>query len=501
MIKGKIILFYPKTDKENSNMHMPLPALSIASDLLNSGYRVEIIDERKDFEYRKYLSEKLKDAILFGVSAMTGYQIKGGLEASRFVKAINRKIPVVWGGWHVSMLPEEALKNPYIDIGVIGPGEGALQQVCEKIIIGSSDFSGISGIVYKNNGEIINNIRTNNIDAMDSISRQAMGLLNVSDYIHQTELGSRSIFWVTSRGCPFNCGFCCSLKVYNRHWKGLSARKIIRDLEWLNGEYGINGINFVDTNFFVDKKRVLEMAQGIIEKKLNIQWAASVRVDQINLLDDKFLELLKKSGCIKLFIGAESGSREVLDLIDKNIKISDIFSMAGVLAKIGMIAEIYVMVGFPKDPLKDLNATLLLVKEIKKLYPNHQFTSFLYTPYPGTPLYNLAIKEGLKVPFCLEGWIDWNILEVRTPWIKTKGYSDRLHSFVKMYYPLAFPSDNLKRRFQDSKNGWIYWLLHKLESFRVRNDFFLFPIEWPVAKFANNLKAKYKILNEFSGFR
>jgi len=500
MTKGKIILFYPKPDKENSNMHLPLPVLSIASDLLNSGYRVEIVDERKDFEYRKHLPEKLKGAILFGVSAMTGYQIKGGLEASRFVKAINKKIPVVWGGWHVSILPEESLESPYIDIGVIGPGEGALQQICEKIS-GSSDFSGIPGIVYKNNGEIINNIRKNNLDMLDSISKEAIGLLSVYDYIHPTELGSSSIFWVTSKGCPFNCGFCCSLKVYNRHWKGLDARKIIRDLEWLAGEYGINGINFVDTNFFVDKERVLGIAKGIIERKLNIQWAASVRVDQINLLDDKFLELLKRSGCLKLFIGAESGSREVLDLIDKNIKIGDIFSMAAKLAKKGIIAEIYVMAGFPKDPLTELNATLLLVKEIKKLYPNHQFTSFLYTPYPGTPLYDLAIKKGLIVPSYLEGWINWNILEVRTPWIKIKGYSDRLHSFVKMYYPLAFPSDNLKKKFKDHKKGWMYWLLHKLESFRVRNEFFLFPIEWLVIKFVHNLKVKYKILNELSSFR
>jgi radical SAM superfamily enzyme YgiQ (UPF0313 family) len=321
------------------------------------------------------------------------------------------------------------------------------------------------------------------------------------NYIHKTELGSSSLFWVTSKGCPFNCGFCCSLKVYNRRWKGITVERIIEDLEWLVREYGINGINFVDTNFFVDKERIFKLTRGIIERNLNIQWAASVRVDQVNLFDNNFLELLKRSGCVKLFVGAESGSKEVLSLIDKNINIDDVFRMAGVLAKTGITAEIFVMAGFPNDPLGDLKETLSLVKKIKSMYPNHQFSSFVYTPYPGTPLYDLAIKEGLKAPSYLEGWINWNVLEVKTPWIKVGGYSDRLHSFVKMYYPLAFPSDNLKGRFKDLKKGWVYWLLHKLESFRVRNEFFLFPMEWLAMKFVKRLQMKYKILQGFVGFR
>jgi len=500
MNKRKIILFYPKTDRIKGNIHLPLPVLAIGADLLKSGFQVEIIDERKTPNYERILAQNSEEVCIFGVSVMTGYQIKGGLNASRLIKKFASRIPVVWGGWHISMLPEETLIDSAIDIGVIGPGEGMLQQISEALE-NNSNFSLIKNIVYKRNGEIIKNPQKNNIDSVGTITKEALKLVKVSDYINQSELGSKSVFWVTSKGCPYNCSFCCSMKVYNRHWKGKSGKDIASDIQWLFGEHGINGINFVDTNFFVDKERVREMATCLIEKKLNINWAASVRVDQINLFDDEFLDLIKESGCLKLFVGAESGSREVLDLIDKNINIEDIFRMAELLDSKKIIAELYVMAGFPINPLKDLSETLMLVKEIKKHYPNHQFTSFLYTPYPGTSLYDLALRNGLKSPSYLEGWLNWNILEVKTPWIKFKGYADRLHSFIKMYYPLAFPSDKLKEKFRDTKKGWIYRLLHKIELFRIKNNFFVFPLEWPILKFINNLKVKYKILEGFGGFR
>ena len=497
----KIILFYPKPDKENSNMHLPLPVLAVASDLLKDGYSVEIIDERKEPDYRRQLRNKLEETALFGVSAMTGYQIEGGLNASHFVRSINKNIPIVWGGWHVSMLPEESLGSPYIDIGVIGPGEEALQQIYASTARNTS-LSEVAGIIHKNGkGEIINSKKNNALDKLHTISKHALKLINVSDYVCNTELGSKSIFWVTSSGCPFNCGFCCSLKVYNRHWQGLEAEKILEDMQFLKKCYGINGMNFVDTNFFVDKERVVRLASGIIERKLDVQWAASVRVDQINLFDNEFLKLLKRSGCLKLFVGAESGSKEVLELIDKDINIEDIFKMARVLDKTGIIAEIFVMAGFPLDPQKDIHETLSLAKKIKEAYPNHQFTSFIYTPYPGTPLYGMALRNGLKVPNRIEEWSSWNMLEVMTPWIRTKGYSDRLHSFTKLYYPLAFPSDNLRKKFKDLKTGWIYWLLYKIESFRVKNNFFLLPLEWTMLKFINKLKTKSIFLKNLGGFR
>lgn len=489
MKKEKIILFYPKPNKENSNMHLPLPVLAVASDLLRDNYRVEVIDERVLPDYEDYLRAGLRESVLFAASVMTGYQIAGALKVSRFVKRLNKKTRVVWGGWHVSILPEETLRDPCIDAGVVGPGEGMLQLLQKRISQGL-DCSGV-----------IENKIGLNIERAGSISREGMALLKASNYIHSTELGERSIFWVTSKGCPFSCGFCCSLKVYKRRWRGVEAVKVIEDLEWLIKDYNIDGVNFVDTNFFVDKERARKILEGIIEKGMRLRWAASVRVDQINSFSRQFLDLLKKSGCVKLFVGVESGSKDVLELVDKNITINDIFNTAGILDQAGIIAEMYLMAGFPIEPMEDIKESLSLAKEVKKRHPNHQFTSFLYTPYPGTPMYPLAIDKGLKVPSTLEEWVNWNILEVKTPWIKRRGYSDYLHKFIKMYYPLAFPSDSLRRRFSLRWKGRIYYLLHKIAYFRVKNNFFIFSLEWFLVKFMNKVRSKYKILNDFGGFR
>jgi len=461
-------------------MHLPLPVLALAQDLINSGFAVEIIDERLKPDYKESFKNQLAEVTLFGVSAMTGYQIKGGLEASAWIKEEYPDIPVVWGGWHSSMLPEETLKNNYIDAAVVGPGEGLLPEIAQ---------GNKKGVLF------------GDTTLIGSISREALELVDMEQYIHDSELGKRSIFWVTSKGCPYTCGFCCSQKIYQRRWQAQSVEKVLTDISHLQREYDIDGINFVDTNFFIDKERIQKLAEGLIRENIRIKWAASVRADQINMLDNDFLELLSESGCIKVFIGAESGSVEVLELIDKKIKIEDVYQMADLLDKHNIVAEIFIMAGFPINPEVDLKDTLNLVKGVKEKYPNHQFTSFIYTPYPGTELYNMAQKHGLKPPADLAGWINWDMLQVRTPWIKKKNYADRLHRYVKMFYPLAFPSQELRRKFKTGPRGWVYYLLHKLESFRVKQGLYGFPIEWQLAKFFSILRSKYRFLGGIGSFR
>ncbi|GAG05727.1 unnamed protein product, partial [marine sediment metagenome] len=103
MKKNLVILFYPKTEKENVSKNIPLALLKLGSELKGAGFDVAVIDERFEENYKDYLKDILNKAIFFGVSAMTGYQIYGGLKASSFVKKINRNLTVVWGGWHPSI--------------------------------------------------------------------------------------------------------------------------------------------------------------------------------------------------------------------------------------------------------------------------------------------------------------------------------------------------------------------------------------------------------------
>jgi len=122
MEKNSIILFYPKTERENRMKNIPLALLKVGSELKAAGYKVTIIDERFEENYENRLKNILNEALCFCVSVMTGYQIYGGLKATSLVKRAQENMPIVWGGWHPSILPEETLENGNIDIAVRGAG-------------------------------------------------------------------------------------------------------------------------------------------------------------------------------------------------------------------------------------------------------------------------------------------------------------------------------------------------------------------------------------------
>lgn len=497
MERNSVILFYPKTEKGNLNKNIPLALLKISSELRCAGYEVVIVDERFEEDYENLLKDVLNKAVFFGVSAMTGYQICSGLKASSFVKKLNRSLPVVWGGWHASILPEETLENDNIDIVVKGQGELTVCDVANALK-DKKDLKGIEGILYKENG----NVHSNNCRGLHDLNKFRMirfDTIEIERYIFKSPLGARSIFWNSSQGCPYCCGFCSTATVYKRMWSGLRAERLLEELKTLAYDYKINGVTFAEDNFFVDLKRVEELCLGIIESNLKIKWAADARVDQISRFSERFLHLLQESGCVKLYIGAESGDEDVLSLIDKKIKLSQTYEAADKLDKYKIISEFFIIVGFPNNPKKDLERSLEMMKRIKSRYPDSQFTPFVYTPYPGTPLLNVATKFGLKVPKKLEDWSDWNILSVHTPWIDKK-YLDCVNMHSKCFYPLAFPSSSLRKKLE-KKSGVFYRLLHILSRIRVKNNFFLFPLEWKLIKTFYKLKVKFNLFKDINSFR
>ena len=493
-----VVLFYPKTEKDNFNKNLPMSLLKIGSELKKAGFKVSIIDERFDDNYQGNLEKILGDIIFFGVSSMTGYQIIGGLKASKFIKQRNENIPIVWGGWHPSILPKETLSNENIDIVVIGQGEAVARELA-FILSRGLGLEAIDGIAYKNKSGVIFN-RGRSFCDINEFSPPAFDLVDFGRYIFEGPLGNRSIFWNSSQGCPFRCGFCSTPVVYSRRWSGISADKLLAQTEVLVKKFQVNGITFAEDNFFVDIQRVKEFSSGLIEKNIKVTWATDARIDKIIALPEEVMFLLRKSGCARLYIGAESGDAEVLKLIDKRIEPEDIFSAAEKLDRYKIISEFFMIVGFPLNPYNDLMRSLGMIKTIKMKFPAHQFTPFLYTPYPGTPLFDLALEKGLKIPASLEGWQNWSILAPNTPWVNG-AYLDKINMYVKCFYPLAFPSQSLEDKFRNGYKGLIYAILHKIALYRLKYNIFLFPVEWIVIKLFHNLKLKYNIFQSFGSFR
>jgi len=498
MKKKVILLFYPKTERENSNKNIPLSLLKVGSELKSAGYRIMIIDERFQENYTALLEEILPETLFFGVSSMTGYQIKGGLNASAAVKKINREVPVVWGGWHPSILPEETLLNDNLDMVVIGQGEITSRELAEALSHNLA-LDEVDGIGYKRDGKIFMNRRREFSD-INQFAPVVFDLFGFERYILSGPLGERTIYWNSSQGCPYQCGFCNTSAVYKRRWSGLDTNRLLEEIGVLVKKFKIDGITFTEDNFFVDRKRAEGFCRGIIDRNMKLNWATDVRIDQINNFSDELMQLLNDAGCTKLYIGAESGDDQVLEMINKKISADDTFKAAGRLNKYGIIADFFIMVGFPLNPMKDLMQSLEMIKNIKINFPEHQFTPFVFAPYPATPLLDTALKSGLKIPRDLGGWQDWGILTVNTPWIDT-AYLDKINMYVKCFYPLAFPSASLKERFKHKYKGILYKLLHRLSVFRIMHNYFAFPVEWTLVKTFYKIKVKFNLFRGFDSFR
>jgi len=429
-----VILIYPKTGMDfGSTVAPPHSLLAIAAPLDKEGYRIKIIDQRIDRKWQVHLIEALKaKPICVGISTMTGIHIKFAIEVARVIRSYtDGKIPIVWGGPHPSILPEQTLQNEYVDIVCIGEGEISFLELVKALEIKGS-LLGIKGIAFKDGSQIIKNPPVPLID-IEQLLPVPWHLVNVEDYIHTDmylKKSSRTLdIGQTSRGCPFNCGFCCSASLRMRKWRAMSVQRSLDLIIDPIKKFKLNGIWIRDDEFYIDRERVNKICEGIIRENLNICWYTSgTRVDVFNKATDEQIDLLKRSGAYVLKYGAESGSDRILKLMNKGITVQDTIKANLKAKKHGIIPAFSLMVAFPTETAEERNKTIELMFRLRKENPSAQFEAIAtYTALPGTPLYDFARQNGLKPPATLEGWVEWNFIDYdlqgnRIPWFN---YRDR----------------------------------------------------------------------------
>jgi len=313
-----IILIQPKAGPYDMlGARVPYGLLSIASIPHRKGYKIKIIDQRTDHLWEKTLIESLKqNPICVGITCMTGGQIRYALHAAKIVRE-NSKSPIVWGGVHPSLLPSQTLENPYVDIIVVKEGDNSFLEVIEAIK-NKKPLSKIKGIWYKENGKIFSTPEREFIKNLDTLPEIPYELIDTEKYasLHLEE--GRSLDFITSRGCPFNCSFCYNQFFNKSRWRAMSAKESVKRLAKVVRKYNIKAIYFQDDNFCANIERLKEICKGIIDEKLNIIWGTlGLRIDTAMKMDDEVLNLMVKSGCRNVDIGAESGSQEILDMIEK----------------------------------------------------------------------------------------------------------------------------------------------------------------------------------------
>jgi len=246
-------------------------------------------------------------------------------------------------------------------------------------------------------------------------------------YIHVSRIGSKTIEYVTGFGCPFNCGFCVEPKFYGGKWSSLKAERVVNELEHLVKSYNIDSVQLQETNFFVDEERVRKICLGLIERGIKITWGdANGRAPQLVKYNKETWELMKKSGCKNILIGAESAIQDILNLLNKRANIEDTINIADISSKYKISVTFSMMIGIPPDkklaitPKQELKAILSLSKKIMTKDMSHVILIFTYTPYPGTRLFSKSLEMGYIAPNNLEAWGEVELHKHTTPWIKTK---------------------------------------------------------------------------------
>jgi len=488
--RTKIVLFNPLSAMNSEFVGLPLALLAISKYLAANKYEIKVISALKGNNYKKTILDEMKESLCLGITAMTSYQIHDALYVCKAIKNKYPKKKIIWGGWHSSILPKQTLGNKFVDIVCIGQGERTFPEVI-KAIEGKKSLAEIEGIGYKiKNRQIFTKSRK--VADINSFPDIPFKLVDIESHISATKIGKRTINYISSYGCPFNCGFCAESVVNKRMWSGLDAKRVVKDIKVLYQKHGIDSIIFNDSNFFVSEERTREICQGLLSKKIKIRWGhANGTASVMNKFKKSTFKLMSQSGCCSILIGAKSGLNGILRYINKSGNVQDIIKFTKTCGKFGIKIIPSFIIGFPKSKTNksitiadEFWSTLNLIKQMMKITKNMEILWFNYTPYPGTSLYCQSLKLGLKEPENLENWSKFELTNFsNVNWMPPK-YSSRIELLMKFIFPVVLDNNNsadsvLREDFMFRLTAPFVRLIANL---RLKLNFYDFPVEYTLLK-------------------
>lgn len=473
----KVLLYFPETNEASKMIAPPLSLLAIGAVAEQHGYEVRIFDKRVDKNAGSLLLHEIEDALCVGITSLTGHQIQDGRILSRKIKEKKRSVPVVWGGWHPSLLPEQTLSDPHIDFVVRGQGELTFIALLDAFKRKNEKFDSIAGLLFKKDGKIIDNgmRELTDINQFPSLAYHLIDLRNYPGRPSEPNAVYTTIR--TQQGCPYRCEFCAEPIVYKRRTSRYTPQRTAEEVERLVRNYGVTEISFQDPTFILSLNHTKSFCNELIQRRLKIKWTATARYTTIADMDDESLRLLKDSGCYMVHPGVEAGSQEMMDAIKKDQKLDRLMECVEKLARFKIKGLYSFIVGLPGEPEGEISKVFRIVRQIKEIDTDAIVPVNFYTPYPGSPLYRKAIELGFKEPVNLEDWKDFSARKNRMPWVTSK-MEDEVMKKDKYYLPAAFPSDILKQKMSKGQFKWLYRFLHKIAHFRVKRDWYRFDIDW-----------------------
>lgn len=392
----------------------PIGAAYIASSARASGHDVSLIDGLGNDIENKYNWDK--DTLVMGMnlediykkipkdSEAIGFNLNFSFEWPLYRKIINdvaKKFPNAFlfaGGEHAHAVPEQILRNTNIQLCVHGEGEETVIEILNSIKLINEKRATINGISYIDyKGQFIKNPPRLRIKNLDDIPRPAWDLVPMEEYLsrnygHGIERG-RPMPILASRGCPYQCTFCSNPGMWTTRWSIRSVDDVIDEIKDGIKRFKAQNFDFYDLTAVVKKDWIVNFCNRLINENLNITWQlpSGTRSEAI---DAEVASLMYKSGCTNLSYAPESGSERVLTLIKKKIKLNRMLQSMRDACKAGMVLKVNIIIGFPYENFMDIIKTIIFSSRMA-LAGVHDYSCFIFSPYPGTELFDDLNKEGL----------------------------------------------------------------------------------------------------------
>ncbi len=322
----------------------------------------------------------------------------GNMDSARIlVKRLKRLgLPVVLGGSHPTVLPEQSISYTGTDLVSLGEGEVTLVRIMDAIEKKKS-FRNIPSLAWRNESGIVLNPRDSLIQDIDRLPIPDRSLVSAHDYFGDVIM--------TGRGCPFNCAYCASRNIWGKNVRLRSVSRIIEELQIIKaraaGESDMPGryvVKVVDDTFTVNRKRTLALLKEIVDNGLNcLEFTGGVRADT---LDGELVAMLKAANFRRVTLGVESGSPKILKMVRKGETNDDVRRAVGLLKEAGIKSHAFFMIGFPDETWEDVELSMKLIEEVK---PDHVEINMV-TPYPGTELFARLVSED---PMDIDRWYRW----------------------------------------------------------------------------------------------
>lgn len=429
---GKVYVYPDGSPAHRKHCSPPLGPAYLAASLLKFGYDVQAVDMLVEGYTHEVYEEpfiiyglsnadtiariRAYDPHVIGISILFSMVIKEVYQLCVELKAAFPDKKIVLGGHHPTGAAADVMSHPEIDFVMLGEADLSFVDLMDAIN-GLRPYDSVRGLCYRDGDEVINTLSNvkpvvegagwnyykkgddatpNDVDALPYPAWHLFPMEKYWEVSVRTGGGDamreRYAVMLSTRGCPYACYFCSSpLTSGYRNYRKRTEEDVIDEIRWLVDEFGVEEVQFLDDNFYVNKKRVKRLLPMIAKEFPNVYFQVTAGTE-INALDEEIIDLMAEANFNKTLLAIEAGDPELNNaLIDKRVKIHRVPQVVDYLRKKNIETRAMFMMGFPGETRNQIQRTIDLARALAV----DDFNLNIVTAMPGTPLYDECIEKGL----------------------------------------------------------------------------------------------------------